>query len=168
MTKVRFTKDATVHEGANRVLYDQGKVYSFEDSAAERWLRRGHEVAHANSKASQPRVIDEHGNPVVASADELVDQAEAAERDAAAKAEAEEAARAAVERAEQERIAAEAAAAAAARLAERAAVDIPDDWHALSWPELRSLATELSDETVRSKDDAIAAVEAELKRRRGA
>jgi hypothetical protein len=45
---------------------------------------------------------------------------------------------------------------------ERAAVVIPDDWRGLAWPALKSLASKLSDEPIRDKDDAVKAVEAEV------
>lgn len=39
-------------------------------------------------------------------------------------------------------------------------VDIPADWRTFSWPKLRALASSLSDEPIKNKDDAIAAIEA--------
>jgi hypothetical protein len=45
---------------------------------------------------------------------------------------------------------------------------IPDDWHELPWPALRSLASKLSDETIKSKDDAVAAIELEIENRKAA
>lgn len=42
---------------------------------------------------------------------------------------------------------------------------IPADWRSLAWPALKSLAAKVSDETIKSKDDAIAAIEMELERR---
>lgn len=45
---------------------------------------------------------------------------------------------------------------------------IPEGWRDLPWPALRSLAAKVSDETVRSKDDAVAAIEIEIERRAGA
>jgi hypothetical protein len=44
---------------------------------------------------------------------------------------------------------------------------IPDDWRDLPWPALKSLAASVSDDTIKTKDDAIAAVELELQRRTG-
>lgn len=44
---------------------------------------------------------------------------------------------------------------------------IPDSWRNLAWPALKSLASKVSDEKINSKDDAIAAVEIEIERRRG-
>ena len=43
--------------------------------------------------------------------------------------------------------------------------DIPPDWRKLSWPELRSLATSLSDTPVRDKNDAVKAIEKAEKKR---
>lgn len=51
--------------------------------------------------------------------------------------------------------------------AERAAVVIPGNWREMGWPDLRSLASKLTDEPVRNKDEAVAAVEAEAARRAG-
>lgn len=51
------------------------------------------------------------------------------------------------------------------KLAARAAVEIPDDWADLPYAEQRTLAASLTDETVRSKDDIAAVIEAEIKRR---
>lgn len=48
---------------------------------------------------------------------------------------------------------------------ERAAVVIPDDWQGLSWPALKSLASKLSDDPIRDKEDAVKAVEAVVKGR---
>ncbi len=42
---------------------------------------------------------------------------------------------------------------------------IPDDWRELSWPALKSLAAAVSDEKIKSKEDAVAAIEIELERR---
>lgn len=42
---------------------------------------------------------------------------------------------------------------------------IPDDWRGLPWPALKSLAASVSDEKIKSKDDAIAAIEIEIERR---
>ena len=39
---------------------------------------------------------------------------------------------------------------------------IPEDWRELEWPELRSLASDVSDAPIKTKDDAIAAIEAHL------
>jgi hypothetical protein len=50
---------------------------------------------------------------------------------------------------------------------ERAAVVIPDDWRALAWPALKSLASKLSDAPVRDKEDAVKAVETEIAARFG-
>jgi len=49
--------------------------------------------------------------------------------------------------------------------AARTAVDIPDGWRELGWPALRSLASKLTDEPVRDKDDAVRAIMAEFQRR---
>jgi hypothetical protein len=48
---------------------------------------------------------------------------------------------------------------------ERAAIEIPDDWSGLPWPQLRRLAQGFSAEPVLNKAQATAAVEAELARR---
>lgn len=60
----------------------------------------------------------------------------------------------------------------AAREPDAASVTIPDDWRALSWTRpneeglsLRALASQVTTEAVVTKDDAIAAIEAELARR---
>lgn len=45
---------------------------------------------------------------------------------------------------------------------------IPEDWRSLAWPALKSLASKVSDEAIKSKDDAIAAIEMELERRQKA
>ena len=47
-------------------------------------------------------------------------------------------------------------------------VEIPEDWSTLGWPELRALASEVAGEDIRKKDDAIAAIEAELETRAAA
>lgn len=51
---------------------------------------------------------------------------------------------------------------------ERAAIVIPDDWRALAWPALKSLASKLSDQPIRDKEDAVKAVEAEVAARAAA
>lgn len=43
---------------------------------------------------------------------------------------------------------------------------IPDDWRELPWPALKSLASKLSDEKIKSKDDAVAAIELEIESRK--
>lgn len=45
------------------------------------------------------------------------------------------------------------------------AIDIPENWADLSFPELQKLAAALSEETVRTKEAAIEIIEAELERR---
>lgn len=45
---------------------------------------------------------------------------------------------------------------------------IPDEWRELPWPALKSLAASVSDDTIKTKDDAIAAVELVLERRKEA
>ena len=47
-------------------------------------------------------------------------------------------------------------------------VEIPEDWAALSWSELRALASQVSGEDIRKKDEALAAIEAELESRAAA
>jgi hypothetical protein len=42
---------------------------------------------------------------------------------------------------------------------------IPDGWRDLPWPALKSLAAEVSDDSIKTKDDAVGAIEAELARR---
>lgn len=42
---------------------------------------------------------------------------------------------------------------------------IPDGWRELAWPALKSLAASVSDEKIKSKDDAVAAIEIEIERR---
>lgn len=46
-------------------------------------------------------------------------------------------------------------------------IAIPDNWKSLPWPERRSLASSLTDDPIRNGEDADAAIEAELQRRRG-
>jgi hypothetical protein len=75
---------------------------------------------------------------------------ETTEADEAAAAAAEEAARLQAE---------------ADKLAARRDVEIPDDWQDLPWFSLRSLAASLTDDPVKSKDEAIAVVEAEIAHR---
>lgn len=57
-----------------------------------------------------------------------------------------------------------------AALSTETAVDdvahIPDDWRELAWPALKSLASKVSDEAIKSKEDAVAAVELEVERRK--
>lgn len=45
------------------------------------------------------------------------------------------------------------------------AIDIPEQWTQMSWPEMQKLAAALSDETIRTKEAAISVIEAELERR---
>ncbi len=44
-------------------------------------------------------------------------------------------------------------------------VTIPADWRDLAWPQLKSLAGSVSDEKIKTKDDATAAIELEIERR---
>lgn len=44
-------------------------------------------------------------------------------------------------------------------------VAIPDDWRDMPWLQLKLLAGSISNEKIKSKDDAFAAVELELERR---
>lgn len=53
----------------------------------------------------------------------------------------------------------------AAKLAERSKVEIPDDVESLPWAELRELATQLTDEAIHNKKEALAAITAERGRR---
>lgn len=56
-----------------------------------------------------------------------------------------------------------------AAMATEAGVDltpVPDNWQSLPWVQLRALAADLSDTKIRSKADAIAAVGAEVERRK--
>jgi hypothetical protein len=53
----------------------------------------------------------------------------------------------------------------AAKLKARGAIRIPNDYASMKWDKLRALASELADEPVRSRDDALAAIGAELARR---
>jgi hypothetical protein len=43
---------------------------------------------------------------------------------------------------------------------------IPEAWRDLSWPALKSLAANVSDEKIKSKDDAVAAIELEIESRK--
>lgn len=45
------------------------------------------------------------------------------------------------------------------------AVEIPEDWEELSWPELRKLASQVSAEPIKNKDQATKAIASEQKRR---
>jgi hypothetical protein len=56
-------------------------------------------------------------------------------------------------------------AARAAQLEERAKIEIPDDWADLKYPEMRSLAVSVSDTAIHNKEEATAAIAAELARR---
>ena len=47
-------------------------------------------------------------------------------------------------------------------------VDIPADWRVLSWPQLRVLASQVSDDPIKTKADALGAVDRELARRAAA
>lgn len=47
-------------------------------------------------------------------------------------------------------------------------VEIPDDWSSLEWPKLRALASKVAGEDIRKKEDAVAAIEAELDSRAAA
>lgn len=44
-------------------------------------------------------------------------------------------------------------------------VEIPDNWRALEWPAMRSLAARLTPKPVKKEKDAVAAIEAELAKR---
>jgi len=44
-------------------------------------------------------------------------------------------------------------------------VTIPDNWRELGWPQLKSLAGSVSDEKIKTKDDAVAVIELEIERR---
>lgn len=46
-------------------------------------------------------------------------------------------------------------------------VFIPENWRELSWPAMKSLAADISDKKINSKDDAVAAIELELQQRVG-
>lgn len=167
MKNVRFVEDREVRQDGVRILYEKGKVYAFSDPSADRWVRRGHEEASSRASVSEPRIVDDDGNPAGLTADQAKGQAAAAERDAKAKADAEEAAKEAAARAERDRVEAEERAVKAAQDAERLAVKIPANWQQLPFADQRALAAQLTDETVRSKEDAAEAIEAELKRRGG-
>lgn len=69
------------------------------------------------------------------------------------------------EQAERERAEAERRAEEAAKLAERSSVEIPDDLESLSWPELRALASKLTDDGIHNKAEALAAIQHERGRR---
>lgn len=51
------------------------------------------------------------------------------------------------------------------KIVDGSSVDIPDDWKSLKWFALRSLASKVSSEPVKTHEDAVAAIEAELARR---
>jgi len=42
------------------------------------------------------------------------------------------------------------------------AVAIPDHWEDLGWPEMKSLASKVSDAPIKTKDDALTAIKAHL------
>ena len=44
-------------------------------------------------------------------------------------------------------------------------IQIPDGWRDLSWPALKCLAASVSDEKIKTKEDAEAAIDLELDRR---
>ncbi len=44
-------------------------------------------------------------------------------------------------------------------------IPIPEGWRDLSWPALKSLAASVSDEKIKTKEDAEAAIDLELERR---
>lgn len=46
--------------------------------------------------------------------------------------------------------------------ADKGSVNIPDGWTDLPWPELRGLACRISDDPIKSRVDAIAAIQAEI------
>lgn len=69
--------------------------------------------------------------------------------------------------AEAARIEAERLKAEADKIKARGDIEIDEDWAELPWHDLRSLAASLSDDPVRSKDDATDVIEAELARRAG-
>lgn len=39
-------------------------------------------------------------------------------------------------------------------------IEIPKVWQNLSWPEMKSLASKLTDDPIKTKEDAVAAIEA--------
>jgi hypothetical protein len=43
---------------------------------------------------------------------------------------------------------------------------IPEGWRDLAWPALKSLAAKVSDEKIKSKEDAVAAIELEIESRK--
>lgn len=45
-------------------------------------------------------------------------------------------------------------------------VEIPEGWRELSWPAQKSLAASVSDEKIKTKEDAEAAIDLELERRK--
>src|SRR6478609_2601494 len=45
------------------------------------------------------------------------------------------------------------------------AIDIPEQWTQMSWPEMQKLAAALSDDIIRTKEAAISVIETELERR---
>lgn len=44
-------------------------------------------------------------------------------------------------------------------------VEIPDEWEQLGWPDMRALASRLTDDTIRTKNDAVDVIREELDRR---
>lgn len=69
------------------------------------------------------------------------------------------------DQADVDRKAADDAAALAAKLDARGKIIIPDDLSGLDFSSLRDLAQSVSDQTIKSKDDALKAIEAEKVRR---
>lgn len=165
MPKVRFLEDRIVRDGSG-TSFEKGRVYDLPDASAERWLRRGAAEAVSNrAHAGEPKRYDAQGSEIKPTPEDAARTADAAEAEAKQKAAAEGVARKDAERKEAERIAAEAAAEAARKTADRAKVKIPAQWADMPWHDMRALAAELTDDPVRSKEEAAAAIQAELKRR---
>jgi hypothetical protein len=54
---------------------------------------------------------------------------------------------------------------ASVALTERSRVEVPSNWRDMPWPQRRSLATQFSDGPIHNNEEAVAAIEAELRRR---
>jgi hypothetical protein len=137
MAKIEFIRDNIVKRpDGTGTKFESGKTYEMHQASADHHRTRGHaKAASDKAKTVDPVEVDAHGLPMEDSI-------------------------AASEKAADEQKGAD-----ARKLAKRSAVKIPDDWKTQSEDQQRSLAVSLSDGQVRNKDEATAAIEAEVKRR---
>lgn len=165
MRNITFLEDERVQRDGATFLYRKGETYAFSDPTADRYVRRGKaELADEDAALSEPRQVDAAGRPETSGPEADVAAAELAAQEAVAH---ESVARNEAKAAVRDRRQAEAGLEEARLRAERSSVDIPSEWRELSWPALRKLAGQLSDETIENKEQAVEAVEAELTRRSG-